>query len=404
MTLDLLKQNLFERFIRAFDEFDRIAEKKAQVKTFVYSQLPRYSVYKFDGKKIPVGGKTLSAPPENNPLAYGLNAEGHPCYHSSEHTWNKEYWEGFYDITASCIEYIEFSLQSKMPIEICRILLNNGRKIGFQHLKINGGRLNQSYNGLSNREIVAKLQQAQNDLIGSVDLYHYEGQRIVSADCWQAMPGMNNTTYKQEYRYNADGKLEEIKDIQPDNVTQYAYVDIPEGVSLEELSEQLAMQMAIGIADALAAADLPQPLAILHLGYQEYGAYDPLLTVVLQNKKDKAVRKLKGGALLEELFFSATEFITPDHEKYERLLTAFIDKVMEDENEKMATAMIRKAAYILTAEKALGKVPVSDDFFAYAVDWSMAPEDEELIRIFRECGMRKEVLEQWRKRGIFGEE
>ena len=72
-------------------------------------------------------------------------------------------------------------------------------------------------------------------------------------------------------------------------------------------------------------------MAILHLACQEYGAYDPLLTVVLQKEKDKAIKKLKGQDLLEGLFFHTTDFITPSHEKYERLFTAFIGKVMEDE-------------------------------------------------------------------------
>lgn len=403
MTLDLLKQDLFERFIRAFDEFDRIAEKKARAQTFVYSQLSRYSIRKFDGKKIPAGGKTLSQPPEMNPKVYGLDAAGRPCYHSSEHSWNKEYWEGFYDLTDSCIEYIDFSLQSKMPIEISRMLFENGRKTGVQHFKINGGRLGNSYNGLSNREIAAQLQHARNDLISTVELYHYEGQRIVSADCWNAMPGIENTTYKQEYRYNTGGKLKEIIDVQPDGATQFAYADIPEGTSLKELSDQLAMQMATAIAETLEQTELPGPLAILCLGYQEYGGYNPVLTVVLQNKKDKAVKKLKGSDLLEELFVLATDFVALNHEKYERLFTAFIGKVMDDEQVELATAMIRKVAYILTTEKAFGKIPVSGDFFAYAVDWSMTPENDEVIRIFRECGMPEEQLEQWRARGIFGE-
>lgn len=387
MTLDQFKQDLFERFIRAFDEFDRIAEKKAKAQTFVYSQLPRYSIEKFDGKKIPVGGKTLSQPPESNPKAYGLDARGRPCYHSSEHSWNKEYWEGFYDITDSCIEYINFSLQSKMPIEISRMLLDKGRKMGFQHFRINGGRLGHAYNGLSNREIVMKLQHARNDLISTVELYHYEGERIVNADCWNAMPGIENTTYKQEYRYDVSGKLKDIIAVQPDGATQFTYADIPEETSLKELSDQLAVQMATAIADTLEQADLPEPLAILELSIREYDNYDPLLMVVLQNKKDKAIKTLKGPALMKELFFPSTDFITPGHEKYERLLTAFIGKVMEDEKGELATAMIRKVAYILTTEKVFGRVPVSDDFFAYAVDWSMAPEDDELIRIFRECGM-----------------
>jgi hypothetical protein len=404
MTLDQLKQDLFERFIRAFDEFDRIAEKKGQAQSFVYSELPRYSVHKFDGKKIPVGGKTLSAPPESNPQTYGLDAEGQPCYHSSEHTWNKVYWAAFYDITPSCIEYIEFNLQSKRPVEITRILLNNGLKTGFQHLKVNGGDFSYAYNGLSSRKTVEQLLRTPFNLISTVELYHYEGQRIVSADCWDAMPGMDSTTYKQEYRYDVSGKLKDVIAVQPDNTTQYTFADIPENTSLEELSDQVAMEMAKAIADVLVEANLPHPLAILHLGYQEYGSYDPLLTVVLQNKKDKAIKKLKGSALMGELFFMVTDFVEPDHKKYERPLTAFIGKVMEDENVKLATAMIRKAAYILTTEKVFGKIPVSDDFFAYAVDWSLAPEDDELIRIFRECGMKEEVLEQWRKRGIFGEE
>jgi len=172
MTLDQLKQDLFERFIRAFDEFDRIAEKKAQAQSFVYSRLPRYRVSKFDGKKIPLGDKILFEAPEVHPEIYGLDTEGQPCYHSSEHTFNKAYWEGFYDITASCIEYIEFDLQSKKPIEISRILLDNGQKTGLQYLKVDGGDFSDAYNGLSNRDTAVQLLQTPNDLISNVELYH----------------------------------------------------------------------------------------------------------------------------------------------------------------------------------------------------------------------------------------
>lgn len=402
MTLDLLKQDLFERFIRAFDEFDRIAEKKATAQTFVYSQLPRYSVHKFDGKKIPAGGKTLPAPPESNPQAYGLDTEGQPCYHSSEHTWNQEYWEGFYNITDACIEYIEFSLQSKMPVEMSRILLNNGRKIGFQHLRVNGGWLRYAYNGLSNREIVEQLKHDSFKLISTAELYHYEGQRIVSADCWNAMPGMDSSTYKQKYRYNIFGKLKDIFAKRPDNTTQYIYADIPEEVTLEELSDQVAREMANAIADTLQLIEFPSPLAIMELSYQEIGNYAPYIGVVLQKGKENAVKTMKGDALFAELFLGMKDEVEIDHQRYERLLTAFINRVMDDENFDLATAMIRKVANLLTTQKAFGKAPVTDDFIAYAIDWSIAPEN--VTEIMRECGMSEEALERWKMLGVFGEE
>lgn len=405
MTLDQLKQDLFERFISAFDEIGRIAEKKVKAQTTVYSQLPRYDVQKFNGKKILAGGKTLAEPPEMHPITYGLDATGNPCYFSSEHTWNKEYWEGFYDITGSCVECVSFSLQTGMPIEIGRLLFDKGQKIGYQHLRVNGGRLGDTYSGLSNREIAEKLQHSKNDLIGTVELYHYEEQRIVSADCWNAMPGIDNITYKQEYSYNAAGKLEDIKTIEPDNTTHYVYADIPEGVSLEELSDQVAQLIAETIAETLEEVELPHPLAIVELGYHEYDTYYPLVAILLQNKKERLIKKNKGNAIFEALFLPfEKDLVEVSPEKYERLFTAFIDKVMDDDKFELATAMIRKVGYILTTTKIFGKVPVSDNFIAYAVDWSLAPENDTVVEIFRECGMTEKALEQWRKLGVFGHE
>jgi hypothetical protein len=55
-------------------------------------------------------------------------------------------------------------------------------------------------------------------------------------------------------------------------------------------------------------------------------------------------------------------------------------------------------AKLLTTQKAGQKLNLSDDFIAFAVDWSLIPDD--LPQMMLECGMTPERLKFWQSRGV----
>ena len=55
----------------------------------------------------------------------------------------------------------------------------------------------------------------------------------------------------------------------------------------------------------------------------------------------------------------------------------------------------------LPKNKLNGKVPVSDDFVAYAIDWEM--DDEPFEEILLECGQTPEIIEEWKAQGLLPE-
>lgn len=67
----------------------------------------------------------------------------------------------------------------------------------------------------------------------------------------------------------------------------------------------------------------------------------------------------------------------------------------------LGTKMLWKTARILTQSKLFGKVQVTEDFAAFAIDWSLeGHDDEEFEEILIECGVEVEVIKLWKQTGI----
>ncbi|TWF40441.1 hypothetical protein FHW36_104123 [Chitinophaga polysaccharea] len=398
MTLDQLRTDLLDRFTAALDESDRICEKKKAIVMTVYSDGNRYDISRYRDGVIPAHGALLTEPPETNPYTYGLDADGRPCYSRAEHTWNKVYWEGFYHFSDAAIEYIEFELSSMKPVKLIRLLLENGRKKGFQFLQLNGLTLGRQYEGLSPREIAEQLPTNE---ICSLSLYHYENNRITHADCWSSFPGSGPENHQEIYTYNSSGELEEINAVDKDLKRRPIFVTSSE-LTIEELADQLAAQIGQVIGDTLSQVAFDSPLAIVQLNYREISSYHPYLMVVTVEEQEEILKESSYREdLLVDLFISPANHIPTLPDSYERLFVAFMNRVKDTNNYYAATRMIRKVANILTTEKLYGKVPVSPGFIAFSVDWSMTPDNNELAEIMLECGMSTETLANWQQKGIF---
>lgn len=404
MTLEQFRKNLFERFVAAFSESVNLPGKRSEATKMVYADGHRYDLEKYDNNTIPAGGDLLTDPPANNPYCYGTDTHGRPVYSRSEHTWNKTYWEGFYNYNDSVAEYVEFLSKVDKPIQLARLLFENNRKIGVQFLKLNAVNPATAFENLADEEIVAKFINNELDIHSRIELFHYENDRISYADCWSSYSGIGPQYYREIYTYNDKGALDEIKAVYEDGTSQYKFVNYP-GLSLEALSELLTKQMAQAITDSFSLYRFDSPLAIVTIGYQEIGNYYPYITVVTATKQAEILEQSSDEDLLADLFITPeTEYVAVPDDSFSRLYTAFINQVEDTNNYASATAMIRKVANLLTTNKLDGKVPVTPDFIAFAVDWSMAPEDAELTEIMIECGMPAETLSKWQQRGLFLDE
>jgi len=91
--------------------------------------------------------------------------------------------------------------------------------------------------------------------------------------------------------------------------------------------------------------------------------------------------------------------ISLDDSTFERPLQQLVQLMEQTSDYDIGTKMLRKAAWLLTRGRLEGKIPVSDTFVAYAIEWML--EGQEFEEILRECGQREEVIADWRARGPF---
>lgn len=402
MTLEGLKDGLFKRFITACDELSRIAEKRAGIVEWVYTTTPCYEIKEYGEMKVAAEHGPLQNSAEDYVYTYGLDDKGRPCYSGFGSEKDGLHAEGFYEYTDTFTEHITYSSSSGKPYIITRLYFEQGKKIGFQSFQANGGGLGHNFDATNSREMADKLRENNYTSFCTVCLYEYTNDRITGAGCWAMTPGIGFNEYKLTYTYDASGVLLEVWKVYPDNAKQCIYAKAPSHLTFQELADEISLLIAHAITDALQNEQIEGPIAIMQLGYREVSNYDPYVEVLSLKDQGRIIEKTGQADLLVELFIvSEKQYIPLVNKPYESLMTAFINIVEDNNDYESATAMIHKAGYLLTTERLWGKSALSEDFIAYPVDWSMAPDNNELIETMLKCGMRKETLEKWQQLGVF---
>jgi hypothetical protein len=135
--------------------------------------------------------------------------------------------------------------------------------------------------------------------------------------------------------------------------------------------------------------------------FHEYGFNDqglPCPLLVCQTTKDIAEKVAK-----KEIVFipDYSNYLNVDRQPVENLF-AQLEQMMDDESHMdLGRTMLRKAARILTRTKISGKMNVTEDFAAYAIDWSIeGHSDEDFEEILEECGVQAVVIAKWKQEGI----
>jgi len=394
MTPEELQQQLFDRWLTAFDEINQLPKYKKQAVKAMYGESGLFRLAGYEPLNFQPDRPLADSPTEMKSDQYGLDVSGKPCYTLSQYGM-----EGFYRYSDHLVEYLEFYEPLGILSTIQRLQFHQGKKVSYQSFSINGIGLGSPYAGKTKEQIFKKLFRDRNGYFSTIEQYHYEGDRIKRADCLYNMPGIGAYTSQEEYHYTDAGELDEILSIDQEGNRQYTYVKPPAGITLNELSEQVSQLLAADIVATIVATAPKSPLAIVELNYQEVGSYFPLLHIISDAYWKKRAAEYGEEALLEQVILSGDHPLTMvSFDTSERLMKAFIGEIEKSGDYAAARKMMYSTAWHLTTSQLNKQVAVSDEFIAYAVDWSMAPEN--VGEILVSCGMPEAQLQDWQKRGI----
>jgi hypothetical protein len=405
MHLEILKQNLLSRWKQAFHEFDRLEEYKSTITSEKYIPGFRYDLDDYGTPAfLQPGGKLfpVAAVRELGDYHfYGFNEEGLPCYTSYGHSVNNVFWQGYYSYSKEWVEYIEYNVGTKIPSGIKRIQYDDkGQKVAYQSLTVNGRGAGEEYVAMSAEQKIESIMSYEHSLFCNVELYQLDNGRIVKAECLGIAPGAGEFKYENCYTYDSNGILDEIRTMYATGESELSYVKPDEKPDVQSLMTTVAEKMAIAIVDTLEEQKVETPLSLLELSYHYADAYIPSLS-----PRSVAFTKLISRQHPDEdifdLIFLATEldhaYLEVKREQFERPFTQLMKIISKEEKWEMGSLMLRKVAHILTTGKLFGRIPVGDDFAAYAVDWGVEMEDFE--DVLKECGATAKAIASWKERG-----
>src|SRR5262245_58334585 len=105
-----LYEQLFQRWVRAFDEFDSLSKYRFLMRTKKYATTYRYEVKDYTPQSFPPGGVIYDEKPADlfSIRIYGLDGAGRPVHTSAVSDGDRVYLEGYYSYSENVVEYIEF--------------------------------------------------------------------------------------------------------------------------------------------------------------------------------------------------------------------------------------------------------------------------------------------------------
>lgn len=404
MDLELQKQDLLSRWKHAFKETALLQQFKDKTDKERYIPGFRYNLKDYGTALFLTPEEKIFPEARSREISdyhyYGFTSDGMPCYTSFSHRVSKQSWEGYYSYSKDIVEYVEFCMETGIPSTIKRIIYQDGAKLVYQSLAVNSRGSIPSYKGKPEQEIINGIIEDQHSLFCTIEHYTTEGGKIRKADCIAVAPGAGEYRYEDIYRYDANGKLDEIQTIYESGKASLSYVQLNNNIDVAQLSAALSENMANAIIDTLLQSDIEEPLSLLEINYRSVTEYLPLLTPRSLAFTDKISKEHEDEDIFDLIFLSTEvshAFIEMDVTNFERLFRQFIQIVEREEKWDLGTAMLRKVAYLLTTSKLDNRIAVSKEFAAYAIDWET--DMEEFEDILQECGVSANVITSWKDRG-----
>ncbi|NIG56950.1 hypothetical protein [Chitinophaga sp. Cy-1792] len=394
-------ENLLQYWKSLLSPADSISLASSQVQTTLYSDGSRYKLDDYTKTGFPAGGPMLaeSETMEGHPLdAWGLNADGLPCYTRAVHAYNQLVWEGYYQYSENQVAYIEYCINTGLPSKVQRLTFEGDKKISAEWLSLNGRGSMENLTGYTPDEMVEELRNDAHTLIVNITRYDYDQEgKISQASHFYISPGGGQFTAHSVYNYDQHHQLDNIRQFF-ENGSRLTYSKLSAEETPETIVARMAEVLAGAILRALKSATITEPLALLELGYRYVDSYIPLLTCIPAADFE---RSLKNGESTFPPEYDA--FLQVDELPFEQLYSKLETLMEEMDDYELGRTMIRLAARHLTANKLEEMIPVTEDFCAYAVDWSIEGHDNENLKeILLECGVSETVVNKWEDAGLLG--
>ncbi|MBN9295519.1 MAG: hypothetical protein J0I41_00845 [Filimonas sp.] len=398
--MEQLIEKLFTRWELAFDEIPRLAQQQEQAKTIVYAKGSRFDIDKFDFTHFPSSGPLLTNTGDHlseDLYEYGLNDADQPCYVKFQHTHNNVHWAGYYSYSPNLVEFVEYCLETGVPSIIHCIEFDNGHKISSQRLAINGRAGNSSFIQQAKSEIIQSIKDDENAFFLTVTVFEYDKtDRLNTSSSIHITPGAGKYMSYDSYTYDEIGQLATIRKHFENGESRIAYSKATKDMTQEDVIEHIATAIARAGIEALQKQNIDEPIALLELSYHYADSYLPILTY---QSGTTIETKLQAK---EYIFISDyNNFIHIEHTSFEDVFSQLEQLMNDNDDPDLGRIMLLKAASLLNQTKLEGKIKVTDDFAAYAIDWSIeGHSDKDFEEILLQCGVHTDTLHNWKQKGI----
>lgn len=389
------KEELIQRFIAAYRELDRFDYYSQQISYYKYASIFSYVLDKYENGTITAGGKEYDSPPGDNDSygKYGFNEHG---FLTTSEIFGRDglSHKGFFVHEEDLIEYVEFDIASGTVSCVQRIVLKDGKKVLYQYCSTNGRSGFNIFDGLEHtvEEVIRAGFDDGHSAICTIEEYEYKGEFINKAYGLQIMPGGGTQTFEDAYTY-ADDRLVKIKSYYENGYTNVKYI-APSGKSLKTISDELAAGLANYIIDDLLAQNITGPLFSVELSYQYCYNYWPHTVIISEQEKEQAIIANEDQLFVRaELIYAAIGRPAA----LEELYTEFYQNIEEAEDWEAGRTMLKEMAKHMTSSKLDGKIPVSDDFITFPIEWVMDMDNVESILL--QCGASEENIAKWKSYG-----
>ncbi|WP_090658370.1 hypothetical protein [Parafilimonas terrae] len=284
--IKILKQQISERWMNAFDEFNQFKKYEAEVVEVKYSHdNDAYNIQDYKNGKLKSNKKLFNNPPGNSYCEFGLNKDKLPVI-SIIFKSNVVAWIGFYKWNKNTTEYIEFCYSTKVPSSVQKISIHKNKK-RLQSISLKERGNFPIFSELNKQEIIDRVFQYPYTFLDT-KICDYVDERISKSFGIAFVPGMGEYAYEDVYSYDDKSSLSKIERFTENWPPQLIYIK-PSGKSIEKLIDDLSNLLADAIINALDKEGIEEPIFNVQLNYHALDNYWPYIVMITDKEKGDAL-------------------------------------------------------------------------------------------------------------------
>ncbi len=409
---------LLESWKKAFGQYGNLKAKAEQrVVRWEKTTWERYSYTPFFFERFPGRGRVIKdgVTSPNYFLTYGFDEQGriqvkreHQTRPASPSTFVEKlmafphppddiYSETFFQHEDERIESIEYSIAPYIPLDIQKIILENGRVSFFARFKLNG------YTPLYGEKV--KNPDGLYDWLGyngrfkTAEEYSYEENRLRIISGYYEIPGLPPYTTQEQFAYTETGRLQSIDRFYEDGRKQLVYRKREKGQTFRALRQEVTQKLIDAIIQRVKQANIQEKVYCVELSYQKgVQHFPPNIVAAPESYRQQAIQSGDRWARAS-IYIPIPDknwfFEIEDPETLERC-QALEHEIHAGEKWDTATHILREIAAALTRYDWSGILKTTPDFVVFAIDQEM--EGEDLVAILG-SSVSQEQIQGWERKG-----